>query len=102
MKHISSVTCISAGDACLTVHVVASQDSAAFHRPLAAIGMQIGKHFILKHRTKPYVNADLFESSIRPVFLPHLAITRIMQNIPEKDAVLLMENCSPHLTSLKS
>jgi hypothetical protein len=52
----------------------------------------------LKHRTKPDVNADLFENYIRTVFLPHLAVARIMQNIPEEDTVLLMDNYSPYLT----
>jgi hypothetical protein len=54
----------------------------------------------LKQRAKPYVNADLFENYVRTVFLPHLAITLIMQNIPEEDAVLLMDNFYP--TSLLS
>jgi hypothetical protein len=60
--------------------------------------MQIGKHLILKYRAKPSVNADLFENDIRTVFLPHLAITRITQNIPDQDAVPPQANCSPHLT----
>jgi hypothetical protein len=60
--------------------------------------MQIGKHLILKQRAKPYVNADLFENYVRTVFPPYLAITRIMQNVRNEEAVLLMDNCSPHLT----
>jgi hypothetical protein len=98
VKHISIVTCISAGGACLTPYVVTSQDSAALRRALEATGMQIGKHLILKRCAKPYVNADLFENSVRTVFLPHLAIARIMQNVRNEEAVLLMDNCSPHLT----
>jgi hypothetical protein len=66
------------------------------------MGMQIGKHLILKRRAKPYVNADLFENYVRTVFLPHLAITRIMQNVRREKAVLLMDNCSPSITSLLS
>jgi hypothetical protein len=62
--------------------------------------MQIGKHFILKQRAKPYVNVDLFENYVRTVFLPHLAIIRIMQNVRNEEAMLLMDNCSPHLTPL--
>jgi hypothetical protein len=42
--------------------------------------------------------AHLFENSVRTVFLPHLAITRIMQNVRNEKAVLSMDNCSPHLT----
>jgi hypothetical protein len=64
--------------------------------------MQIGKHLILKQRAKPYINADLLENYVRIVFLPHLAITRIMQNICEENTVLLMESCSPHLTPVVS
>jgi hypothetical protein len=102
VKHISIVTCISAGGACLTPYVVISQDSAALHQALEATGMQIGKHLILKQRAKPYVNADLFENYVRTVFLPHLAIIHIMQNVRNEEAGRLMDNCSPHLTSLLS
>jgi hypothetical protein len=78
--------------------MVTSQDPAALHWVLEATEMQIGKHLILKYRAKPDVNADLFESDLRAVCLLHFAITRITQNIPEEDAVRLMDNCSPHLT----
>jgi hypothetical protein len=78
VKHISIVTCISEGGACLTPYVVTVKDSVALHRALEATGMQIGKHVILKHRAKPCVNSDLFESDIQTVFLPHIAITPIM------------------------
>jgi hypothetical protein len=80
-----------------------SQDSAAVRRDLKADGMQIGQHLnlILKHRDKPYVNAELFEDYQRSVFLPHLMITRIVKDRREKDAVLLMDNCSRHVTSLR-
>jgi hypothetical protein len=100
VKHISIVTWISAVGAYLAPYVVTFQDSAALHRALEATSMQIGQHLILKHRAKPYVNSDLFENYLRTVFLAHLAIRRIMQNIPEEDAVLLMDNCSPHLTPI--
>jgi hypothetical protein len=102
VKHVSIVTCISAGGACLIPYLVTSQDSTALHRALEATGMQIGKHLILKQRAKPDVNADLFENDVRTVFLPHLAITRIMQNVRNGEIVLLMDNCSPHLTSILS
>jgi hypothetical protein len=59
--------------------------------------MQIVKHLIVKHRDKPYVNADLFENYIRTMFLPHLIAMRRMYDFGEEDTVLLMDNCSPHL-----
>jgi hypothetical protein len=60
--------------------------------------MRIGKQLILKQRAKPYVSADLLENDLRTVFLPHPAITRIMQNVRNEEAVLSMENCSPDFT----
>jgi hypothetical protein len=53
---------------------------------------------ILKHRDEPYVNAELFEDYLRSVFLPYLMITCIVKDRREEDAVLLMDNCSRHLT----
>jgi hypothetical protein len=58
--------------------------------------MQIGTYLSLKQRAKPYVTADLFENYVQTVFLPHLAITRSMQNVRNEEAVRLMDNCSPH------
>jgi hypothetical protein len=98
VKHISVVACISASGACLTPCVVASHDSAAVCRDLEADGMQIGRDLILKHRDKPCVNAELFEDYLCSVFLPHLMIPRIVKDLREEDAMLLMDNCSPHLT----
>jgi hypothetical protein len=60
--------------------------------------MQLGRDLILKHREKPDVNAELFEGYLRSAFLPHLMITRIVKDLREQDAVLLMDNCSPHIT----
>jgi hypothetical protein len=97
-KHISIVSCISADGACLTPYVVTSEDSEAIHRALEATAMQLGQNLLLKHRDKPSVDADLFENYIQTVFLSHLLITCLIQDLREEDAVLLMENCSPHLT----
>jgi hypothetical protein len=56
----------------------------------------------LKHHHKPYVNVNLFQDYIRTVFLHHLVITRLMQDIRQEDAILLMDNYSSHFTSLLS
>jgi hypothetical protein len=100
VKRISVVACISASGECLTPYVVTSRDSAAGRRNLQAERMHIGRHLLLKHRDKPYANAELFEDYLRSVFLPHLMITRLMGDRREKDAVLLMDNCSPHITPI--
>jgi hypothetical protein len=60
--------------------------------------MQIGRHLISKQRDKPYVNPSLFEDYLRRVFLPHLMIPRIVKDLRKEDVVLLMDNCSPHIT----
>jgi hypothetical protein len=67
-------------------------------RDLEAEGMQIGRHLMLKHRDKPYVNAEFFEDYLRSAFLPHLMIIRIVKDLREENAVLLMHNCFPHMT----
>jgi hypothetical protein len=100
VKHISIVTCISADGACLIPYVVISQDSEAIHRALEATGMQLGTNMILKHRDKPYANAVLFENYVRIVLLSHLLIGRLSHNLREEEAVLSMDNCSPHLTPI--
>jgi hypothetical protein len=41
----------------------------------------------LKHRDKPHVNAELFKDYPRSVFLPHLMITGIVQDLGKEDAV---------------
>jgi hypothetical protein len=98
VKHISLVADISPSGACLTLYVVTSQDSTVVRRDLEADGIQIGRHLTLQHRDKRYVNAELFEDYLCSVFLPHLMIPRIVKDLREEDAVLLMANCSPHIT----
>jgi hypothetical protein len=78
--------------------VVKSQDSAAVRRDLEANGIQIGRDLMLKHRDRPYVKAELFEDYLWSVFLPHAMISRIVKDRRKEDAVLLMDNCSPHIT----
>jgi hypothetical protein len=78
--------------------VVTSQDWAAVRQDLEADGIQIGRPLILKHRDDPCVNAELFEDYLRRVFLLHLMITRMVKDRREEDALLLMDDCSSHLT----
>jgi hypothetical protein len=98
LKHLSVVTRIFTCLACLIRYTVTSQDFLTAHRALAATGMQIERHLILKQRDKPYINADLFENCKRTVILPHLASSPVLHKLSEEYAVLLMNNCSPYLT----
>jgi hypothetical protein len=70
-----------------------SDDSAAVRWDLEPDGMQIGRQLILKHRDKPRVNAELFGRYLRSVFLPHLMTTRIVKDLREEDAALLIDDC---------
>jgi hypothetical protein len=63
--------------------------------------MQIGRHLMLKHGNKPYVNAELFKDDLRRVFLPHLMIIRIVKDRREEDAMLLIDHSSPRITPLR-
>jgi hypothetical protein len=78
-----------------------SQDSAGVRRDLEADGMQIGRLSILKHRDKPYGNAELFEDDLRSVFLLHLMIDRIVKDPRGEVAVSLADNCSLHITPVR-
>jgi hypothetical protein len=100
VRHISIASCISASGTCLAPYVLTCRDSASFHRALEATRMPIGKHLILKQPVKLCVNADLFENYAQTVFLPHFAITRIIQNIHNEEVVRLVGNSSRHLTPL--
>jgi hypothetical protein len=60
--------------------------------------MQIGRDLILEHLDKPCVNAELFEDYLRSVVLPHLMIAPVVKDLRQEDAVLLMDNCLPHIS----
>jgi hypothetical protein len=51
----------------------------------------------LKHRAKPYVNAEIFAEYIRMVFIPNLNELRNLEQFADEDAVLLMDNCPSHV-----
>lgn len=98
LKHLSIITCVSAGGQCLTPYMVTSQASIPVQDCLSATGLQIGKHLFLQQRRKPYINSQLFVDYIRHVFLPTLSILRQRPDLADEDAVLLMDNCPAHVT----
>ena len=98
LKHLSIVTCISAGGQCLTPYMVTSQASQPVRHRLSATGLQIGTHLILQQRNKPYINSELFVDYIRRVFLPYLSNLRRRPELADEEAVLLMDNCPAHVT----
>jgi hypothetical protein len=97
LKHLSIITCISAGGACLTPYVVSSQASQPIKQALADQGLQLGRHLILRQRDKAYVNGEIFKDYIQRVFIPHLEILRQKEEFAGEEAALLMDNCPSHV-----
>jgi hypothetical protein len=97
VRHISIITCISAGGESLTPYIVTSQDSERVREMLKRRGVRLGVDFVLRHRSKPYVNGKMFLEYINIIFIPYLNELRESEEFAECEAVLLMDNCSPHM-----
>jgi hypothetical protein len=94
---VSIIACVSTGGKSLTPYVVTSQDSPAVRQALKKRGVRLGTDFVLKHRARPYINAEIFEEYIRSVLLPNLNELRNLEGGADEDAVLLMDNCPSHV-----
>jgi hypothetical protein len=99
LKHISVVACISAAGEHMTPFFVCSQVNDAVERALKTQGFRMGIDLIIKRRNKPYVNSDLFHEYISTVLLPYIDELRTNDEFTDKEAVLLMDNCSVHVRS---
>jgi hypothetical protein len=62
-----------------------------------ARGISLGVDFALKHRSKPYINGKLFLDYINNIFVPYLNQLRESEEFAQCEALLLMDNCSPHM-----
>jgi hypothetical protein len=100
LKHLSIIACVSAAGESLMPYVVTSQDSLPVREALKKHGMRLGTDLVLKHRAKPYINAEVFEEYIRMVFLPNLNELRSLEEFANEEAVLLMDNCPSHVGEL--
>jgi hypothetical protein len=97
LKHVSVIACVSAAGESLMPYIVTSQDSTRIREQLKKSGVRFGTDFILKQRSKPYINAEIFMEYIRLVFLPNLNELRSLDQFADEDAVLLMDNCPSHV-----
>jgi hypothetical protein len=61
-----------AGEESLTPYIVTSQDSECLRKRLMARRVRLRVDFVLKHRSKPYVNGKLFLDQINNIFVPYL------------------------------
>jgi hypothetical protein len=62
-----------------------------------ARGVRLGVDFVLKHRSKPYINGKLLLDYINNIFVPYLNELQESEEFAQCEAVLLMDNCSPHM-----
>jgi hypothetical protein len=99
LKHVSVVACISAAGEHMTPFFVCSQVNDAVERRLKTAGFRMGVDLILKRRSKPYMNSQLFTEYISTVLLPYIDELRQNEEFANKAAVLLMDNCSIHVRS---
>jgi hypothetical protein len=75
------------------------QDFASVRERLKKHGVGFGTHLALKSNLEPYINAEIFLDGIRTVFLHNLAEFHALDEFAEEMAMLLMNNCSTHVTS---
>jgi hypothetical protein len=97
VKHISIIAYISAGGESLTPYIVTSKHSERVRERLKSRGVRLGVDFVLRHRSKSYVNGKLFLEYINIIFIPYLNELWESEEFAECEAVLLMDNCSPHM-----
>jgi hypothetical protein len=98
LKHISVVTCISAGgDHMISFLVSCQATEAVVVRKLKAEGFRMGIDIILEKRDKPYMNAVLFHEYISTVLLPYIARVRPNPGLEHEPAVIVMDGCSVHI-----
>jgi hypothetical protein len=96
VRHISIITCITAGGESLTPYIVISQDSDAIRKRLMRPGVRLGIDFVLWQRSKLYVSCKLFLEYIKTIFVTYLNELRESEEFEACEAVFLMDNCLPH------
>jgi hypothetical protein len=60
--------------------------------------VRLGVDLFLRQRLKPYASRELFLEYITTIFLTCLNEPRELQEFESCEAVLLMDNCSPHVS----
>jgi hypothetical protein len=88
------VACISAAGEHMTPFMVCSQFKDVVERLLKLQGFRMGVDLILRKREKPYLNSELFHEYISNLLVPYIDEPRTKEEFAEKEAILLMENCS--------
>jgi hypothetical protein len=98
VKHISVISCVSAAGESLTPFIMTSQMSDNILKRLMSRVVRMEVDFLLRQRSKPYVSRKLFLKYIKTIFLPYLNELRDREQFECREAVLLMDNYSPHIS----
>jgi hypothetical protein len=61
-------------------------------------GFRLGVDFVLRHRSKLYVSGRLFHEYINKIFVLYLNELQDSEELEACEAMLLMDNCSPHIS----
>jgi hypothetical protein len=96
-KHRSVMVCISSAGEHMMPFVVCSQVNDIVERRLETEGFRMCLDWILKRRSKPYMNSQLFIEDISTILLPDIDELRLNEEFGNKETVLLMDNCSIHV-----
>jgi hypothetical protein len=97
MKHISIIIYINAGGESLTPYIVTLQDSKPLRKRLMSRGVRSGVDFVLRQRLKSYVSGKFFLEYVNSILILYLNESRESEEFAGCEALLLMDNCSPHM-----
>jgi hypothetical protein len=96
VKYISIITYISVRGESLTPSFVTSQDCDPLRRRPMNRGVRLGVDFLLRQRLKSYVSGKHFLEYINSIFIHYVHELWESEEFAGCEAVLLMDNCSPH------
>jgi hypothetical protein len=75
-----------------------SQDSEPIHKRLMRHSIRMGIDSVLRQRSKAYVNSTLLLEYINNIFVHYLDELRETKQFEACEAMLLMDNCSSHIS----
>jgi hypothetical protein len=95
INHLTILTCVAASGDALCPMIVTSRKVPddiyhGWHRP--------GKDLLIECNAKPYVDRPLLENFTGHQLIPHITALRTNPCYSKMKAVLLMDNCSAHVT----
>jgi hypothetical protein len=78
--------------------IVTLRAPESLHKKLMRHGARLGVDSVLRQRSKSYVNSTLFFEYVNNIFVPYLHELQETEEFETYEAVLLMDNCSSHMS----